>query len=34
MIVLSKRIRKSDSRKIVRVKTISGMIKEEKIRYI
>ena len=31
MIVLNKRIRKLDSRKIVKVRTISGIIKEEKI---
>ena len=34
MIVLNKRIRKSDSRKIIRTRIISGMIKEKKIRYI
>ena len=34
MIVLSKRIRKSDSRKIVRARTISRIIKEKEIRHI
>ena len=34
MIVLNKRIRKSDSRKIIRVRTTNGMIKEKKIRHI
>ena len=34
MIVLNKRIKKSDSRKIVKTRTTSGIIKEKKIRYI
>ena len=34
MIVLGKKIRKSDSKRIVRAKTINGMIRRKEIRYI
>ena len=34
MIVLNKRIRKSDSRKIVKARITSGIIKEKKIKHI
>ena len=34
IIVLNKRIRKSDSRRIIRTKTINGMIGRKKIRHI
>ena len=34
MIVLNKKIRKSDSRRIIRVKIINGMIGGKEIKYI